>query len=203
VVLVSTNNEYKLLSLMTTAEGSKVVESGITGALFHEPIASAAFRYALDYWEQHNRPPTADVLEKGVPGIGRHLPEQVDEATSWLIDELRDWHGHCESQDDITKILKESARNGRSPDGVKIGDVAVVSPPSSSEDTASHAHGSWRAYQAAVDAGRLVERIGKPFDHSVRGWVMPDPQVRVTVKGLGDILQRLTGDGELAAELLA
>jgi anti-repressor protein len=64
-------------------------------------------------------------------------------------------------------------------------------------------HGSWRAYQAAVDAGRLVERIGKPFDHSVRGWVMPDPQVRVTVKGLGDIPQRLTGDGELAAELLA
>jgi prophage antirepressor-like protein len=59
----------------------------------------------------------------------------------------------------------------------------------------------WRAYQAQVDAGRLVERIGEPFDHPVRGRVMPDPQVRITVKGLGDILQRLTGDRELPAEL--
>jgi DNA-damage-inducible protein D len=52
----------------------------------------------------------------------------------------------------------------------------------------------WRAYQTQVDAGRLVERLGEPYQHPVHGWVMPDPQVRITVKGIQDILHRLTGD---------
>lgn len=52
----------------------------------------------------------------------------------------------------------------------------------------------WRAYQSAVDAGRLVERA-RTYTHPITGeTTIAAPQVRVTPKGLHD-LRRLLGTG--------
>ena len=58
----------------------------------------------------------------------------------------------------------------------------------------------WRAYQAQVNNGRLVEKVGRPY---VRDGVMHngDPTVRITPKGLATLHQSLGGSGQL--ELVA
>ncbi len=57
----------------------------------------------------------------------------------------------------------------------------------------------WRAYQAQVDCGRLVEKVGTQFWHAGRGeYVAPEPTVRVTPKGLAELHKRLGGTGQLA-----
>jgi len=60
--------------------------------------------------------------------------------------------------------------------------------------------GRWRAYQAQVDNGRLVEKVGKPY---VRDGVMVngEPTVRITPKGLAALHAKLGGTGQL--ELMA
>lgn len=60
--------------------------------------------------------------------------------------------------------------------------------------------GRWRAYQSQVDAGRLVEKVGRPY---LRDGVMHngEPTVRVTPKGLAALHQKLGGSGQL--ELMA
>lgn len=59
--------------------------------------------------------------------------------------------------------------------------------------------GRWRAYQAQVGVGRLVEKVGRPFWHDGRGeTVAGEPTVRVTPKGLAELHKRLNGDGQLA-----
>lgn len=56
----------------------------------------------------------------------------------------------------------------------------------------------WRAYQRAVDAGHLAERI-QHYDHPRTGeTVIGVPQVRVTPRGLRDLHQRLGGRQPLA-----
>jgi DNA-damage-inducible protein D len=61
----------------------------------------------------------------------------------------------------------------------------------------------WCAYQSQVNAGRLVERIGQPYEHRTRGLVMPNPQVRITIKGIQDILHKLTGERDLAVGMVS
>lgn len=57
----------------------------------------------------------------------------------------------------------------------------------------------WRVYQPQVDSGRLVEKVGKQFWHEARGeYVVPEPTVRVTPKGLAELHKRLGGSGQLA-----
>ncbi|OBH12879.1 hypothetical protein A5695_15315 [Mycobacterium sp. E1747] len=59
--------------------------------------------------------------------------------------------------------------------------------------------GRWRIYQAQVDNGRLVEKVGKPFWHEGRGeMVVPDPTVRITPKGLAELHKRLGGTAQQA-----
>jgi prophage antirepressor-like protein len=58
--------------------------------------------------------------------------------------------------------------------------------------------GRWRAYQAQVDNGRIVEKVNNPFEMNGE-MVTPAPTVRVTPKGLRELHRLLGGAGELAA----
>jgi DNA-damage-inducible protein D len=59
--------------------------------------------------------------------------------------------------------------------------------------------GRWRAYQAQVECGRLVEKVAKPFWHEGRSeMVAGEPSVRITPKGLAELHRRLGGSGQLA-----
>ena len=64
--------------------------------------------------------------------------------------------------------------------------------------------GHWRAYQTQVDTGRLAEKVGKPYerpaadDPDTKQRVLPDPTIRVTAKGLAELLKRLGGGQQLA-----
>lgn len=57
----------------------------------------------------------------------------------------------------------------------------------------------WCAYQSQVDCGRLVSKVGQRFWHEGRGeFVVPDPTVRITPKGLAELHKRLGGSEQLA-----
>lgn len=58
--------------------------------------------------------------------------------------------------------------------------------------------GRWRAYQAQVDNGRLVEKVNNPFELNGE-MVTPAPTVRITPKGLRELHRLLGGAGELTA----
>ena len=60
--------------------------------------------------------------------------------------------------------------------------------------------GRWRAYQAQVDNGRLVEKVGKPYVRDGQ-MVNGEPTVRITPKGLAALHAKLGGTGQL--ELMA
>lgn len=53
--------------------------------------------------------------------------------------------------------------------------------------------GRWRAYQAQVDLGRLVEKVNQPFMRDGEMFA-PAPTIRITPKGLGRLQQLLGGD---------
>jgi DNA-damage-inducible protein D len=59
---------------------------------------------------------------------------------------------------------------------------------------------SWRAYQSAVDRGWLAERPQSHRHPDTAVEVLDAPQVRVTVKGLGELRRRLTASDPLALE---
>lgn len=59
----------------------------------------------------------------------------------------------------------------------------------------------WRAYQAQVDNGRLVEKVNRPYLNSQGETILPEPTIRITAKGLAELHQRLGGSGQL--ELMA
>jgi prophage antirepressor-like protein len=62
----------------------------------------------------------------------------------------------------------------------------------------------WRPYQAAVDAGRLMEAPQSHFHPRTGDLVLDPPQVRITPKGLAEAHRRLGGTAPLAvAEQLA
>ncbi|TXH26215.1 MAG: hypothetical protein E6R06_07265 [Mycobacterium sp.] len=62
-----------------------------------------------------------------------------------------------------------------------------------------HHDGHWRAYQTQVDTGRLAEKVGKPYRRAdTEQKVLSDPTIRVTAKGLAELLKRLGGDQQLA-----
>lgn len=58
----------------------------------------------------------------------------------------------------------------------------------------------WRAYQSQVDLGRLVERVGPMYTGPDTGeYRLPEPTVRITVKGLAALHKLLGGDGPAAS----
>jgi phage antirepressor YoqD-like protein len=56
--------------------------------------------------------------------------------------------------------------------------------------------GYWRAYQAQVDNGRLVEKVGRPYRGLDGELKVGTPTVRVTPKGLAELHRRLGGGSE-------
>lgn len=54
--------------------------------------------------------------------------------------------------------------------------------------------GCWHVYQSAIDTGRLAERAQSHWNPKKEQWQVDPPQVRVTVKGLRHLHQRLTAD---------
>ncbi|WP_205326952.1 phage antirepressor KilAC domain-containing protein [Glycomyces sp. YM15] len=52
--------------------------------------------------------------------------------------------------------------------------------------------GCWHVYQSAIDTGRLAERAQSHWNPKTEEWQVDAPQVRVTVKGLQHLHQRLT-----------
>lgn len=56
-----------------------------------------------------------------------------------------------------------------------------------------------RAYQKQIDNGRLAERVGRPYwCTALNKMMLPEPTVRVTPKGLAELLKRLGGGVQLA-----
>ncbi len=56
----------------------------------------------------------------------------------------------------------------------------------------------WKAKQAQVNIGRLVEKVGRPFlDRDTEELRVPNPTVRVTAKGLKDLHRLLRGSDTL------
>ncbi|WP_100466693.1 phage antirepressor [Mycobacteroides abscessus] len=57
---------------------------------------------------------------------------------------------------------------------------------------------AWKAMQAQVDIGRLVEKLGKPYLHEASGEVRAsDPTIRITPKGLQELHKRLGGTDKI------
>ena len=60
--------------------------------------------------------------------------------------------------------------------------------------------GHWRAYQTAVDAGRLMEAPQSHYHPRTGDLVLDPPQVRITPKGLADLHRRLGGTAPFVVE---
>jgi len=57
---------------------------------------------------------------------------------------------------------------------------------------------TWKAMQAQVDIGRLVEKLGKPYLHEASGEMRAsDPTIRITPKGLQELHKRLGGTDKI------
>jgi phage antirepressor YoqD-like protein len=60
--------------------------------------------------------------------------------------------------------------------------------------------GHWSAYQAQLDTGRLVEKVGQRYWKPIADqWIAPTPTIRITPKGLQELHKRLGGGGEQLA----
>lgn len=68
-------------------------------------------------------------------------------------------------------------------------------------DTRYGSKGSWAAYQAAIDSGRLVHRAMQHNDSRTGAVVLDAPQVRVTIKVLTDLHRHLGGIAPIAQAL--
>ncbi|MBF9315816.1 AAA family ATPase [Mycobacteroides chelonae] len=81
--------ESALLAQMTTPDGmAKVVESGLGGEVFEDPLHGSVFRFALEYWDEHEIVPSLQVLIDEFPGLILKPPRDDDGATGWLIERL-------------------------------------------------------------------------------------------------------------------
>ena len=57
----------------------------------------------------------------------------------------------------------------------------------------------WRAYQAQIETGRLVEKVSAAFQNAKTGELeVPCPTVRITIKGLAELHRRLGGTDPLS-----
>lgn len=82
------DEERRLLTLMTdTTEIVRVVDAGLRGDAFEEPISRAAYEFSVAYWQENQKAPTAYVIESELPGL--KIGDPVDESALWLADRLR------------------------------------------------------------------------------------------------------------------
>lgn len=101
-------------------------------------------------------------------------------ATAW--DELASASGDYEVADAAKILARAGIETGRQRLFTQIADLGWILRGS---------HGSWKAYQSAVDSGYLAEKPVKHFHPKSGEVVLDPPQVRVTVKGLERLRVRL------------
>ena len=101
-------------------------------------------------------------------------------ATAW--DELASASGDYEVADAAKILARAGIETGRQRLFIQIADLGWILRGS---------HGSWKAYQSAVDSGYLAEKPVKHFHPKSGEVVLDPPQVRVTVKGLERLRVRL------------
>ncbi|TFD61092.1 hypothetical protein E3T43_01075 [Cryobacterium sp. Hh7] len=101
-------------------------------------------------------------------------------ATAW--DELASASGDYEVADAAKILARAGIETGRQRLFGQIADLGWILRGS---------HGSWKAYQSAVDSGYLTEKPIKHFHPKTGEVVLDPPQVRVTVKGLERLRVRL------------
>lgn len=113
--------EAGLLARMTAEGGdmAEVVRSGIGAEVFETPINHYVFGWMVDYHRENRLAPTWRVMCTEYPSLFRDLgdndvrsgagevphPEDVEEATGWLIDQLRTRHARNHSQ----KLIRAAA----------------------------------------------------------------------------------------------
>ncbi|TFD51996.1 hypothetical protein E3T46_07865 [Cryobacterium sp. Hh11] len=101
-------------------------------------------------------------------------------AAAW--DELASASGDYEVADAAKILARAGIETGRQRLFTQIADLGWILRGS---------HGSWKAYQSAVDSGYLAEKPVKHFHPKSGEVVLDPPQVRVTVKGLERLRVRL------------
>jgi len=98
--------EHKLLAMMTTPDGmAEVIETGLTAAVFEDPIHTTVFDFMRDYWSTGHTPPTAMVLEAEYPAVALPRASEVAETPEWLIGWLQKRHARNKLQD----VARQSA----------------------------------------------------------------------------------------------
>ena len=101
-------------------------------------------------------------------------------ALAW--DELASASGDYEVADSAKILSRAGIETGRQRLFTQMHDIGWI---------LRGGHGSWKAYQSAVDSGYLTEKPVKHFHPKTGEIVLDPPQVRVTVKGLERLRVRL------------
>ena len=101
-------------------------------------------------------------------------------AAAW--DELASASGDYEVADAAKILARAGIETGRQRLFTQMHDIGWI---------LRGGHGSWKAYQSAVDSGFLAEKPVKHYHPKTGEVVLDPPQVRVTVKGLERLRVRL------------
>jgi len=166
-------------------------------------IAAAQTYFAVKTREAETATPTARPLPQTYAAALRELATEVEArelaeararelavpASAW--NELAEAAGDY-SVSDCAKVLSRDPK-------INTGERRLFAYMDSI-DWLFRRDGRWRAYQAQVDNGRLVEKVGKPYVRDGQ-MVNGEPTVRITPKGLAALHAKLGGTGQL--ELMA
>lgn len=122
--------------------------------------------------------------------------EQLTERVAELEPPARAWDHLASAAGDYS--VNEAAKTLSRDHSVLIGERRLFTRMQTWKWIYRH-EGDWRPYQTQVDCGRLSTRA-RSHHHPRSGELVIDPpQVRITTKGLGEMLQRLTAADEAAS----
>ena len=120
------------------------------------------------------------ILVAKAAALESKVAELEPSASAW--DELASASGDYEVADAAKILSRAGIETGRQRLFGQLADIGWILRGS---------HGSWKAYQSAVDSGYLREKPVKHFHPKTGEVVLDPPQVRVTVKGLERLRVRL------------
>lgn len=85
------NAERELLTQIMRADAmAVVVESGLSPAVFEDPVHRVVFEWMVQYWEEHQKPPNRMVMGNEFPTVKLLAEGEEDEAsTGWLCEHLQ------------------------------------------------------------------------------------------------------------------
>lgn len=85
---MSTKIERQLITRMLDAvDMAEVDKCGMQGNVFEDITHRAAYNWMVEYWQNHQAPPTRDTMEYEFPTL--KLEAKVDEPTGWLVEALQ------------------------------------------------------------------------------------------------------------------